>query len=520
MKTELEKVEMCRYLPIKHRLNGRHIIYSSYPEVNRTNVIDALGEALAVHIINREKIEYLFNYYRGFQPIISRVKEARPDIIHNTVVNHAEEIVEFKTSYLLSNDVTYISRNLSDGVQDKVNRLNDLMEDADRPTADKEIADDFTISGTAFRFVYPRADYEGDEEEAPFEVHTLDPHCTFVAYRKSNKRNAEPVFGVTYVSAGVPEVTTYDLYTKSTHYKISDGEIKLEEPNMLGDIPIVEYMNNAFRIGAFEPVLDLLDGINVLESNRLEATEQNVQALTWFNDVDLDDEDVEALKSRPASFIFTRTIKDAVSPSIKAVAVDLQQQDQQVLQNDLYKKVLTIVGMPSVSDGNTSDSSNNGAVVVKNGWTHAEARAKDTERLWKRSDKRFLRLVLKICQELIPGGFDLKATDVSLKFMRRNYEDIATKANVLTTLLGCDKVSPQVAYQVSNIAPDPEEACKAGLEWYEEQKKEEREALESGNRIPAEGSTGQDQRRADRREYNRNQSRERQAGGRTSGTSH
>ena len=46
-----------------------------------------------------------------------------------------------------------------------------------------------------------------------------------------------------------------------------------------------------------------------------------------------------------------------------------------------------------------------------------------------------------------------------------------TKATVLTTLLGSDKVDPKIAYQVSKITPDPEEAYRMGLAWYEQNMK-------------------------------------------------
>jgi hypothetical protein len=44
-----------------------------------------------------------------------------------------------------------------------------------------------------------------------------------------------------------------------------------------------------------------------------------------------------------------------------------------------------------------------------------------------------------------------------------------TKATVLTTLLGSDKVDPKIAYQVSKITPDPEEAYRQGINWYKKQ---------------------------------------------------
>lgn len=445
------------------RLTGRQRVYTDYPVVTPANVKTALGEANAIHIHNAKQIHYLFNYYRGIQPICDRHKTVRPDITYNSVVNHASEIVAFKVSYLLGDPIVYVAR--KSGNSDGIARFNDFMHLAGQKVCDKQLADDFSICGVAYRFIYPNRDYDGTN--SPFIISTLDPETTFVAYEHSSSRESKPAFAVTGVrvkDAG----WAYDLYTADAHYIIKNGEVTAE-PNPLGFIPIIEYKNNEFRIGCFEPVIDLLNDVNVLESNRIEATEQNVQALTWLNDVDLSDEEVQKLSSQPSATIMTRTVKGQTAPNIKTIDYNLQQADQQVLQNDLYRKILTIVGMPSMSDGTGNDSSNNGSTIVRNGWYHAESRAKDTATLWEYSDKQFLKIALKICKDM---GADcgIKESDIVGKFTRRNYEDISTKTTTLTQLLGCDKVHPEFAYQVSGLGSDPEEAYRMGIEWYDENK--------------------------------------------------
>ena len=456
-------------------LHGRRRLVTDFTELTAENVKEALGAAMAGHALNEQEIVYLFNYYRGIQPVQQRIKDIRPDICYNTVINHASEIVAFKVSYLLSDPIVYVSRNgdgeVSEKVSKKIGRFNDYMHLAGKQACDKEIADDFTICGQAYRFVHANPDYP-EKDESPLVIETLNPATTGVVYENTSAKHSKPVFAFTYVDRLKKLGRLTRVWTRDKEFTIERGVVTVQD-NPLGMIPIVEYVNNEFRLGAFEPVLDLLNDANVLESNRIEATEQNVQSLLWFNDVELDDEQVERLKSKPNAFVFTRTIKDSQTPSIKNVAIELQQADQQVLSNDLYKKVLTIVGMPSTGDGNTSDSSNNGSTIVRNGWQHAEARAKDTATLWQRSDKDFLSIALSLCDDLPDSAgkekLGLAAEDIVGKFTRRNYEDVMTKATVLTTLLGCNKVHPKVAYQASNLVPDPEEAYQEGLQWYEEQ---------------------------------------------------
>lgn len=468
------------------KLHGRRRLVTDFDQITAENVKTALGQAMARHAKNELEIRYLFRYYRGMQPVQERVKDVRPDITYNTVINHASEIVSFKVSYLLSDPVVYVSRKEGgegrEGASERIRRFNDYMHLAGKQACDKEIADDFTICGQAFRLTLANPDYPADSD-CPLVISTLNPATTGVVYRNTADKHSKPVFAFTYVDRatldpdviGEPvrhggRVTT--VWTEDSVFTIERGIVTQRE-NPLGRIPVVEYLNNEFRMGAFEPVLDLLNDMNVLESNRIEATEQNVQSLMWFNDVDLDEEQIERLRDKPAAFVFTRTIKDSVAPNIRNIVVDMQQADQQVLSNDLYKKMLTIVGMPSTGDGNTADSSNNGSTIVRNGWQHAEARAKDTATLWQRSDRDFLAVALQLCDDLPTGAgqeaLGLKPDEIVGKFTRRNYEDIMTKATVLTTLLGSPKVHPEVAYQVANLVPDPEEAYQAGMEWYKEQ---------------------------------------------------
>ena len=147
-------------------------------------------------------------------------------------------------------------------------------------------------------------------------------------------------------------------------------------------IPIFEYVNNNARIGAFEVVETLLDAINTLASNRIDATEQAVQALMVFVNCDISSDDYDEMRKKGAVKIKSA---DGMNSDIKLIAADLKQADQQVLMDALYEEVLRITGMPSQAMGSNSDSSNNGAVIVRNGWFNAEARAKDTELLWRES---------------------------------------------------------------------------------------------------------------------------------------
>lgn len=445
------------------KMFGRRQLFTEYDRVDETNVLDALAKIKPYHASNRMDIEYLERYLRGDQPILYRTKQIRGDITNNTVINNALKIYKFWTTYPLAEPIVYVTRNDKSGASSAVQKLNEYMFLAGKTRTDRQLWSDFTTCGVAYRFVYPNSEYEPKSDQAPFWTCAMDPKSTFVVYRKSARKDNRPVFAGSCVK--VNDKTVYDIFTRNLHIEIEEDKIKAVYNNPLGEIPIIEYLNDELRMGAFEPVLTIMDSMNELESNRVEAVGQNVQHLTWLNNVNMDDEELDKLNKNQNAFVFTKSVDGQAPADIKTITIDLMQADQQVLANDLNREITLITGMPSIGDGNTADSSNNGSTLVRNGWSNAEARAKDTATLYSDSDRLFVRIALKICSRL--ANLKLSSANVECKFTRRNYEDIQSKMTVLTTALGCNSIHPKQAYQTCGLFPDPEEAYMQGMQWRE-----------------------------------------------------
>lgn len=465
---------------------GRRQLFTEYDAVDETNVLDALQKIKSYHNSNRLDIEYLERYLKGDQPILHRIKRIRGDITNNTVINNALTIYKFWSGYSLSEPIIYISRNNKRGVSSAVQRLNEYMYLADKELTDKQLFNDFYTCGVAYRFVYPNEDYESKGDISPLYTCTMDPKSTFVVYRHSPRREKRPAFAGSYVL--LDGKTVYDIFTATQHIVIENDKIVSVEANALGEIPIIEYLNDELRMGVFEPVLTIMDSMNELESNRVEAVGQNVQHLTWLNNVNMEDEELKKLNESQNAFVFTKSVDGQAPADIKTITIDLMQADQQVLSNNLARDMTLITGMPSIGDGNTSDSSNNGSTLVRNGWSNAEARAKDTATLYDSSDRLFLRIALKICSKL--AGLKLSLADVQCKFTRRNYEDVQSKMTTLTTALGCDKIHPKQAYQTCGLFPDPEEAYMQGMEWRLQMQEEQRKRDEQTRNSTGTGGDG------------------------------
>ncbi len=456
-------------------LHGRRVIYTDYPVIDAGNVIEVLNKTLFVHNSNSSDIQYLYDYYRGIQPVLERVKEIRPEINNKIVENRANEIVSFKVGYLMGEPVQYVNRGGKEAASGVINQLNEFVFAEDKAAKDKELADWFTICGTAFRMVLP--DPLNEEDEAPFEIYTLDPRYSYVVYYSG--LGNKPVMGVKYVITEEHGVI-YSIYTDKYYFEVVDNKIVKQTPHILGDVPIIEYPANTSRLGSFEIVLPLLDAINEVSSNRIDGVEQFIQALLMFKGVDIEADDFDQLKQKGG-------IKVPADGDVKYLIQELNQTQTQTLVDYMYQTVLTICGMPN-RNGGSSTSDTGSAVIMRDGWSAAEARAKDTELMFKQSEKKFLRIVIRIANTL--RDMSLKLSDIEIRFTRRNYENIQEKAQVLISLLSSDKVHPRLAFEHSGLFVDPEVAYTMSKEYAEERKAELEKELAEDNMNASEDDEG------------------------------
>jgi len=452
---------------------GRKQIFTSEAVIDRSNVIDVLNEALKIHAQNREDEVYLENYVRGRQPILDRVKAYRDEINNKIVVNIANQIVTFKTAEFAGEPIQYITRGGGEDVPDKVTQLNSMMLSEGKQSKDMELAYNIFTYGVGYRLTVHDPDTTEDEEElfdeAPFEMFIPDPKNTFVVRLYDVSKRV--VMGVTYVYTDSRENRVrFTVYTPNETFTIEGTASRAEKivdnvKHNFGLVSLVEYPCNPLYMGAFEVVLPLLDAINTTQSNRLDGIEQFIQAIMVFEGVDITAEQIMELKEMGA--LKLPPASDGRASRVYYLNEQLDQSQTQTLVNDMYQTILQIVGMPSQGDGSTSDSSNNGAVIMRNGWWNAEARSLETEGMWKASETEFLKIVLKICRDTNELG-DLMVSNVEPKFGRRSYEDLLVKTQSFSTLrsAGCPSIQ---AFKFSKLSKDPESDAKQFDDYQEEQ---------------------------------------------------
>ena len=476
-------------------LHGRRRIYTNAGAVTRENVLDVLNTVLPVHAKNRFEEVYLEKYVRGIQPILDRYKVYNGAINNKLCVNMANQIVTFKAAEFAGKPIQFVSRGSRKTVPKKVEKLNSMMISEGKQSKDMKLAWWMFTCGVGYRLVLndkALAVSNGElYDEAPFEIYILDPRNTFVIRR--NDVSQKVIAGVTYVFLDDTQSRVeYTVYTESEIFTVTGtaqtvGEVTGVARHIAGDVPILEYPCNSVYMSPIEVVHDLLNALSLLVSNRVDGIEQFIQAIMVFEGVDVSQETLD--EARAQGVIKLPPTMDGRSGHLYYLNEQLDQSQTQTLVDDIKQTILEIVGMPSQGNANTSDSSNNGAVIMKNGWWNSEARRLETVGMWEEIETSFLKLALRICEDAnVLSG--LKVSDVKPKFFSNNYEDLLAKSQSFSTLRGAD-VPPIQAYKYSHLGEDPESDA-LEYENYQEQQAKALDAVSgiSGSSVTAYGDDG------------------------------
>lgn len=475
---------------------GRRKLLSSYTksEINEKTLAEILPQVLREHELNASETDYLYNYYKGKQPILDKTKIVRPEINNITLENHAFEIVEFKKSYVYGEPIQYVQKGEKEGekINPEISLLNKFMESEDKSSLDKELAEWQYICGTAYRWV--EVDSENEEDEAPFEMSVPDPRRTFVVYNSGIKEY--PLFSgyISYFTKNImtdehiPLVVNYrvvTIYTDEYKYVFSEEEkpdefkilpqpipISNEKVNAYKlEIPgqrIIEYPLNNSRLGLIELVMSDLEAINKIKSADLDGIDQFIQSLLVFVNQEID---LPTFKKLVANGAIQVASSDPNKPAdVKLLTNQLTHTETKVVSDDRYESMLSIVGIPRLNH-KASGGDTGQARLLGEGWTMADERAKQDELSFKKSERKMLKLVINICKYKTKDKDEkienLKLSDIDIKFTRNKSDNLLVKTQGLMNMKDAE-VPPEVAFVTCGLFSDPNDVYQKGKEYYGE----------------------------------------------------
>lgn len=420
---------------------GRKIAYTDVETITVNNVVKVIGDCIGVFYWNKPIIKYLWDYYKGDQPVLYRRKTANQDITNYVCENHAYEIVQFKTGQTYGEPIQYVSRSKDETINAAVDKLNDYMADANKHEKDIKGGEWQSATGTSFKAAQPK---KGD---VPLRIVAPTPMNTFVIYNRSTE---EPLLAVQELKD--EDGNWYKLaFSDTMSFTIVNSTVKSAKLHTYEEIPIVEFPNNHERLSDIELVIGMLDAISNMQSNRMDSIQQFVEYWVKFVNCEIDEDTFKKMKESHA--LTVKSINKDNKSDVEIMTQELNQTQCQVAKEDLWDNVQSILAIPNKNNNNTGGDSQ-GAVELRNGWDFSKSRAKLKDPLVKSAEKRLAKVALNILRD---SGNDLKLStrDFDVQINHSPQDNMYTKAQTLTVLLQAG-IHPLVAIKTVGLWADAE----------------------------------------------------------------
>lgn len=285
------------------------------------------------------RLNKLSDYYDGKQDISNRTF-GNPNIPnHKIVANHAKYIVDIATGFLVGNPIAY-SGSQVDKILDEYSRMDIISHDT-------ELEKDLSVFGIGYELMYLAPVDEGDTE---IRIKSIDPRGIFVVTDDTVDKN--PLFGVHYQQRfkldGSLNYYLINVYTENKiftyHAKgLSKGQMSLfeESEHYFGAVPVVEYRNNEERQGDFEQQISQFDAYNLLQSDRINESEQRVNSILFIKGFTLGEDNLTH------DSIIETTEKDS---DLKWLIKEIKEADNEVLRQSLLDDIHKFSYIPSMTD--------------------------------------------------------------------------------------------------------------------------------------------------------------------------
>lgn len=422
---------------------GRKIAYADFTEVTPSNILKLISEGVTCLNWNRSVIRYLHDYFKGDQPALYREKTVRDDINNPVVENHAYEIVAFKNAQTYGEPVQCVSTQNDEKTNKAVDSLNEFNRNANKAVADIQCGEWTSSVGMGYKAIQ-----RVKNGLVPYRIIAPSPMNTVIVY---SSITYEPLLSMQQFKDEKGE-QYYQCFSDYLEYTYKNGKIVAESIHAFGGIPIVEYPNNADRISDIELVITMLDALNEISSNRVDAVAQFVQSWFKFVNCEVDEQSFLAMKMNGA--IVVKSNNGTNSANVDLIQQELNQEGTQVGKDDILNNVQSILAIPN-REGNTGGDTQ-GAVSLRNGWDFARQRANLKDPYVCVSDKRLNKVALNIIrQEITPNPCDINELAYDVHIVHSPTDNLLVKAEALEILLRSG-IHPLVAIKVTGLWADSE----------------------------------------------------------------
>ena len=459
-----------------------------------------MQNCLSINEKNQKECEELNDIYLGKQDILSKTRFNFDENNNNIIVaNHHFRQVEFKKGFTVGNPIDYSLRTATkETVSAELTNLKTYLTDEAKAEKDIDKYEDLYKCGMAIQFVIPkRFDYEYGKE-APFELMNVELGSGFTVY--SNDISGDELFDVIIseeVNDEYKPITRYYVYfinptdnycylvvydrslinpTIASNFTLSKNKQETKQPYKF--LPLIEYSLNKNRIGVVELVINIAHALNLLQSNQLDDIIDFVNAYIVFENVD-----AKFILSNIDEFRKKKTISiKSNNPQLPAKVYTLKQTLSHAEVNQLFdilkREMYDIVAVPQSSGEVSSGGDTGEARILGNGWESAQNQAKVDTLYIARYERKLLKDIIAICKDNSKNGItDLGASDIEIKYDINMSNNILTKTQALTNLIGV-KMPEEEALAITKITSDNHGVA---IKWKANVEEQERKAQEQAN---------------------------------------
>lgn len=187
---------------------------------------------------------------------------------------------------------------------------------------------------------------------------TVEHHkLFFMVYEKRKRLNNKQYYAVYVYTDKTERMYISDTINLASASFIHNPES--ERPHFFGEVPAVEYQNNAERLGDFEAVISLIDAYNTLMSNRVTDKNKFVDSILALYGMSLRDDQVKRLKTEK---MLDEIPEDAKIEYIQKI---MDESSVQVLADNISREIHKQSMTVDMTDENFSGNSSGQALKLK-----------------------------------------------------------------------------------------------------------------------------------------------------------
>lgn len=388
------------------------------------------SSALKTHRDNVEEMRKLISIYRGKQGILSKTRANGDSKINNKLLmNYAWEFVNFKKGYYIGSPIKYVDNKIE--TNESMKYLLKYVKDINKQSKDLTKYENLLVTGIAYTYI----DYKKNngniidtENYSPFDYYVLNNENTFMVYANdimesllfscciSNVNNKE--YYTLYYDYGVITFTNKDLYTLNV--------INIEKQARKN--PITEYCLNKYRIGLFEPIINVMENLNIVRSNQIDQLEEAVNNYLLFKNVEYSEikDDLPAMKS--SRTIAVKSNNPDMPADVTSIIFSTDLSSSNSMYSDVEQRMYDIVGVP-MPTSNTGQGVSGEAQVYGGGWENAQTIANVDTQYISQFEKQDLDKMLDISRNVVNSKTaDLFSNDIEIKYTINKSNNMMTKS--------------------------------------------------------------------------------------------